>query len=92
MLPEGLEDRYRELRRHPELRVALLAEREAAVERTAFATGRDLWIPEVPLRPGATSLRRVRSTSRSGATRRPGWTRAAGRCSSARGSEGGAGS
>ena len=48
---DGVEERYRELRRRPKLRTALWADREAAVVSTAHATGRELWVPVVPLRP-----------------------------------------
>jgi hypothetical protein len=51
MLPEGLEARYRSLRRRPKERAALRAEREAAVARTAFGSDEALWIPPVPLHP-----------------------------------------
>jgi hypothetical protein len=52
VLPDGLEDRFRELRRRPKARAALRADREAAVERLVFGTGPELWVPEAPLRPG----------------------------------------
>jgi hypothetical protein len=53
VLPEGLEDRYRELRGRPKVADALRADREAAVERTVHATGPGLWAPEVPIPPAA---------------------------------------
>jgi uncharacterized protein DUF1963 len=51
VLPEGLDERFRELRRRPKERSALRADRQAAVERLVFGTGHGLWIPEVPLQP-----------------------------------------
>lgn len=49
MLPEGLEERYRALRRRPKLRAELKAEREAAVTRTERGNRTDLWVPRPPL-------------------------------------------
>jgi hypothetical protein len=49
VLPEGLDDRFRELRRRPRARAALREECEAAVRRLEFGTSAELWIPPVPL-------------------------------------------
>jgi len=52
VLPAGLEERYRRLRRRPSERAALRADREAAVTRVAFATTEELFLPRLPLEPG----------------------------------------
>lgn len=51
VLPDGLEERFRDLRRRPKLRRELKTGREAAVERVVFGTAPALWIPEPPLSP-----------------------------------------
>lgn len=51
MLPEGLEERFRQLRRRPKERAALRADREAAATRLVFASDPSLFVPELPLRP-----------------------------------------
>jgi hypothetical protein len=49
MLPEGLDERFRDLRRRPTARASLRADRERAVEQIVFGTGKELWIPAEPL-------------------------------------------
>lgn len=56
MLPEGLEDRLRELRGRPMGRASLIADRQAAVERLVFGTAQELWVPALPLPPKRHSL------------------------------------
>ncbi len=51
MLPEGLEERFRELRRRPALRRETRAAAEAAVVAWEYGTAKALWVPEVPLDP-----------------------------------------
>jgi hypothetical protein len=60
MLPDGLEDRFKRLRRRPTERAALRADREGAVVSVAFATDRQFFAPELPLgRPRSGRLERV---------------------------------
>jgi hypothetical protein len=51
VLPDGLEERFRELRRRPTVRKALREDREGAVRSLAFATDRAYWLVSEPLDP-----------------------------------------
>lgn len=51
VLPDGLETRFRELRRRPTLRRKLKERTEQAVVRVASAPSHATWVPTVPLHP-----------------------------------------